>query len=55
MKVWIVVERNSGDIEEVYMNKVDAEAHAVEFYDSDMYRMTVEEHVIQNDPDWKIV
>lgn len=55
MKIYIVIERNSRDIEAVYMSKADAESHAEEFFDSDMYDMTVEEHVIQNDPDWKIV
>lgn len=55
MKIYIVVERNSGDIEAAYMNKIDADAHAEEFYDSEMYDMSVEEYLIQNDPDWKIV
>lgn len=55
VKIYIVIERNSGDIEAVYMSKADAESHAEEFFNSDMYDMTVVEHVIQNDPDWKIV
>lgn len=53
MKVYVVIDRVDGEIDGVYMNKADADAHAEEFGDSDMYRMAVEEYVVQPKLDWK--
>lgn len=48
MKIYIVVDRVDGEIDGVYENRWDADAHAALFDNSDnYYDMVVEEHVLK--------
>lgn len=48
MKIYIVVDRVDGEIDGVYQNRDDADAHAAAFDNSDnYYDMVVEEHVVK--------
>ena len=47
MKVYIVIERNSGNIEAVYHEEESAMYHCLRFEGSDLYDMEYEEHYVR--------
>ena len=47
MKIYIVVDRVDGEIDGVYQNREDADAHVAPFDNSEYYDMVVEEHVLK--------
>lgn len=47
MKVYLVIDRVSHDVDGVYLKEEDAQAHVAGFLNSEFYEMEVEEHRVK--------